>query len=76
MDSSVVRAGGVGGYAPLGREGSAFINSSHMHESKKGMVWEGHEGVLAEHFSQHTHIVDVWTWGWPNLTDEEVKWTI
>ena len=47
----------------LGREGSAFINSSHMHESKKGMVWEGHEGVLAEHFSQHTHIVDVWTLG-------------
>ena len=57
------RAGGVGGYAPLGQEGSTFINSSHMHASKEGVVWEGHEGVLVEHFRQHTHIVNMWTLG-------------
>ena len=37
------RAGGVGGLRPLlGREGSAFRNSSHMHGSNEGVVWEGH----------------------------------
>ena len=65
----------VVGYAPLGWEGSAFINSYHVHESKKGVVWEGHEEVLVEHFRQHTHIVICGLWGWPNLTMQRyVDW--
>ena len=57
--SFVIRVGGVGGFAPLGPEGSAFGTSSHLHESCRGAgLGEGPFG--AGHLAlppTHTHYV-------------------
>ena len=41
LHSVVVRAGGVGGCAPLGQEGSAFIKLLPHARIKWGAWWEG-----------------------------------
>ena len=57
-----IRVGGVGGlcHAPLGREGSAFGSSSHLHESCWGQGWgRGHRGAPVHGTSANTHTLSV-----------------
>ena len=54
-----IRVGGVGGFTPLGPEGSASLVVPPTYTNHCGSrVWEGPWGwgASAQHFHQHTHL--------------------